>query len=190
MPVGRPKKFDEEEILEQAMCLFWEEGYHQVSIRDIEKATKTKSQSLYNHFGDKERLFIGAVEHYIASRLTGLITLAGQQSEPQAAITLILEHFRGSAKKKTLSGCFLANAIIDMGSNKTVKSLFDQGFGLLTETLAERLKEIPGFSKELAETRAATITNSIIGLAVSSRSQPSSAHVDQVFSGIMELTRP
>ncbi|MEM7602661.1 MAG: TetR/AcrR family transcriptional regulator [Verrucomicrobiota bacterium] len=188
MPGGRPKQFREDDILEKAMCLFWERGYHDVSVRDIEKATRTKSQSLYNHFGDKEGIFVGSIEHYIKSRLNGLIETAAAESDPRVAVTLVIEHFRNSAKKSKLAGCFLANAIVDLGSNPEVKKLFDEGFGALTELLKQRLQELPNFTPDLAESRAISITNSIIGLAVSSRSQPTPAQVESVFRGIMELT--
>ena len=111
---GRPKKFDEISILESSMCLFWQEGYYQVSIRDIEKASKTKSQSLYNHFGDKEGLFVASIEHYLNTRVISLLNEANETSDPKQAITTIVQHFRDSAKQSKLSGCFLANAVVDL----------------------------------------------------------------------------
>lgn len=66
MPIGRPREFDPDEVLEQAMTLFWEHGYDGVSISDLTAATGVNRRSLYAAFGCKERLFAESVDHYMA----------------------------------------------------------------------------------------------------------------------------
>lgn len=64
--MGRSREFDDGEVLERATRLFWERGYDTVSIQDIEAGTGIGRGSLYNAYGDKEGLFLAALEGYVA----------------------------------------------------------------------------------------------------------------------------
>lgn len=61
---GRPLSFDREAALEQAMHVFWERGYEAASIADLTQAMGITPPSLYTAFGDKEKLFLEAIERY------------------------------------------------------------------------------------------------------------------------------
>ena len=61
---GRPRNFDEAEVLAQAMQTFWTHGYEGTGVAELERATGLLRQSLYGAFGDKRRLFMRAVDYY------------------------------------------------------------------------------------------------------------------------------
>src|ERR1700737_2271235 len=61
---GRPRSFDRDAALERAMEIFWRQGYEATSINDLTAAMGINAPSLYIAFGDKERLFLEAVERY------------------------------------------------------------------------------------------------------------------------------
>jgi AcrR family transcriptional regulator len=46
------------------MELFWRQGYESTSISDLTSAIGITAPSLYAAFGDKERLYLEAVERY------------------------------------------------------------------------------------------------------------------------------
>ena len=46
-----------DKILDEALVLFSENGYHGTSMREIAKAVGIKSSSIYNHFDGKEDIF-------------------------------------------------------------------------------------------------------------------------------------
>src|SRR5713101_4688267 len=60
----RPTSFDEDAVLDQAVQLFWERGYEGTSLADLETHIGLGRQSLYNAFGDKQTLFLKALERY------------------------------------------------------------------------------------------------------------------------------
>jgi AcrR family transcriptional regulator len=66
-PRGRPRGFDRDQALAQAMKVFWEKGYEGASMQDLLAAMNLSSPSLYAAFGDKEGLFVEAVERYVES---------------------------------------------------------------------------------------------------------------------------
>jgi AcrR family transcriptional regulator len=61
---GRPLSFDRDAALERAMHVFWEHGFESASISDLTAAMGITPPSLYAAFGDKERLFLEALERY------------------------------------------------------------------------------------------------------------------------------
>jgi len=64
---GRPRGFDREQALEQAMDVFWRKGFEATTLTDLTKAMGINPPSLYATFGDKEGLFIEAVRRYYAN---------------------------------------------------------------------------------------------------------------------------
>lgn len=63
---GRPRTFDEQQVLDAAMRVFWQHGYEASSIALLREATGLSSASLYGAFGSKEGLFERAVANYVA----------------------------------------------------------------------------------------------------------------------------
>jgi len=63
-PRGRPLSFDRDAALEQAMHVFGERGFEAASIADLTAAMGITPPSLYAAFGDKEHLFLEAIERY------------------------------------------------------------------------------------------------------------------------------
>lgn len=86
-PRGRPRSFDRDAVLQQAMRMFWERGYESTSLADLTSATGLKPPSLYAAFGSKEGLFREAVELYTRTdgALTGTAPSGGCSARTPAA---------------------------------------------------------------------------------------------------------
>lgn len=67
-PRGRPRSFDRDAALAAALDVFWEKGFEAASISDLTQAMGINPPSLYAAFGDKEALFLAAVESYLGAR--------------------------------------------------------------------------------------------------------------------------
>ena len=63
-PRGRPRSFDRDQALQQAMEVFWAKGFEGASLMDLTEAMNISPPSLYAAFGDKEQLFLEAMERY------------------------------------------------------------------------------------------------------------------------------
>jgi len=63
---GRPRQFDADDALARAMRLFWRQGYEGTSLADLTHELGISRPSLYAAFGDKESLFLRALDLYEA----------------------------------------------------------------------------------------------------------------------------
>jgi AcrR family transcriptional regulator len=63
-PPGRPRAFDTEKALDNAMLVFWRKGYLGASLSDLTDAMGINRPSLYAAFGNKESLFRKALARY------------------------------------------------------------------------------------------------------------------------------
>lgn len=65
---GRPRTFDEDEVLDKVIDVFWELGYDASDTETLSKRTGLTKPSLYNAFGPKEDLFVAAINRYRQTR--------------------------------------------------------------------------------------------------------------------------
>ncbi|MFW0791296.1 TetR/AcrR family transcriptional regulator [Gordonia sp. CPCC 205333] len=106
---GRPRAFDRDIALDQAIRLFWRKGYEATSVRDLSDELGIGQPSLYNAFGGKRALFDEAVGVY-DSEYGGFI-VAALTEEPTAreAIRRILSEAPGRYTRRGLPrGCLVA----------------------------------------------------------------------------------
>ena len=62
--MGRPRSFDVDVALDQALQVFWQKGYEGASLTDLTEAMGINRPSLYCAFGSKEELFRKALDRY------------------------------------------------------------------------------------------------------------------------------
>ena len=62
--MGRPRSFEESELLEAVMVAFWRHGYAATTYRSLEAMSGVGVRSLANTFGEKDELFSKALARY------------------------------------------------------------------------------------------------------------------------------
>jgi len=63
---GRPRSFNTDEVLGQVRNAFLRYGYAGTSMDQLSAATGLHKPSLYGAFGDKKRLYLAALDNYLA----------------------------------------------------------------------------------------------------------------------------
>ena len=89
---GRPRAFDRTKALQQAMNVFWENGYEGASISELTAAMGIKSPSLYAAFGCKEQLLREAVALYNETEGATAATALRELRTAREAIAEVLRH--------------------------------------------------------------------------------------------------
>lgn len=63
--MARPPKYDDDEILDRALRLFWTRGWSATSIRELEAELDVKAPAIYRRFGSKDGLSQAVLDHYV-----------------------------------------------------------------------------------------------------------------------------
>jgi TetR/AcrR family transcriptional regulator, transcriptional repressor for nem operon len=118
--VGRPKSFEPDVVIAQAMETFWSKGYADTSPADLAEATGVAKGSLYHSFGSKRELFGKALDLYgrIGSNLTEeFLSRPGTAKERIRAyfVLLVDMDLDGPVRR----GCLAQNTVEELGARDT-----------------------------------------------------------------------
>ncbi len=113
--MARPREFDIDEALEQAMQVFWAKGYEATSLDDLCEATGLGRSSLYGAFGDKQSIYVRALERYeeaAVRRIAASISTAKTVKEGIARfVQRIVDEIAAGPGRR---GCFLGNCAAEL----------------------------------------------------------------------------
>jgi TetR/AcrR family transcriptional repressor of nem operon len=112
--VARPREFDEEEVLDRAMKVFWSKGYASTSLEDLLSGTGIARQSLYTAFGDKHALFLRALERYLDKNARPLRVMLTETPSVAQALRQVFSAIAEDAATEKKRGCMLVNAITEL----------------------------------------------------------------------------
>jgi AcrR family transcriptional regulator len=116
MGMGRPREFDAETALDQAMEVFWRHGYEGATIAQLTEAMGINPPSLYACFGNKEGLLKAALDRYTKLRGVWMDEVVAAPTARDVAERMLM----GIADKQTdpanPPGCLLVQGGIACGS--------------------------------------------------------------------------
>jgi TetR/AcrR family transcriptional regulator, transcriptional repressor for nem operon len=114
--MARPTEFDPTKVLDEAMQLFWCQGYEATSTQELTRVMGIKPGSLYNTFGDKHTLYLKALDRYQTT--VGVCSFAVLNEGGKAAIQKYFDNLIDEIVADPQSrGCFMLNAIIEVGAH-------------------------------------------------------------------------
>ncbi len=138
--MGRPRSFDENTVLETAMIEFWRLGFEAVTFRSLSEKTGLGLRSLSNAFGDKETLFIRALEFYVArveKNLPALLEKGGVDALVKLFANVSTKHPSESPRQ---NGCLIVNQLaIAQLHDARLKVVIKRYFDCLTQNFREAL---------------------------------------------------
>jgi TetR/AcrR family transcriptional repressor of nem operon len=112
--VARPREFDEGDVLDRAMHVFWSKGYASTSLEDLLNGTGIARQSLYTAFGDKHGLFLKSLERYLDKNARPLRALLQEAPSVAQALRDVFTAIAEDAATEKRRGCMLVNAITEL----------------------------------------------------------------------------
>jgi len=129
--LGRPKEFDQEQVLDNAMLAFWRHGYLGTGIQELVTATGINRASLYSTFGNKKQLFLTTLKRYTAICLSELREALDSGGSRVEGLRNMLDHFMGGVLESA-RGCMIYNTALEV-------STYDRQ---ICETVEAGMKEI------------------------------------------------
>src|SRR5215831_13277577 len=143
-------------ILQAALQVFAERGYHRAIVDDIVRASRTSKGAVYHHFPNKEALFLALVDEF-SGRLADAIATAisashGALAKVEAALRAGLETF---AQHRELSRILLLESV-SLGSPYEAKRAEVHGrFAALIQNYLDQA--VAEGSLSALDTRVATL---------------------------------
>ena len=177
------RQFDEDALLEAALATFWQNGFAATSMIDVAEATGVQRGSLYNAYGDKERLFLLAYERY-AEGFLDFVRQTLSNPDPAVALTAlfsgVIAHMTEGAPSR---GCLTTKTAIELplagkAIEARVKRLIEDFTALVRDALStpaarRKLSCDPGIAADLV----VTFTR---GLAVMERAYRNPRHLEKM----------
>jgi AcrR family transcriptional regulator len=143
---GRPRTFDPDLVLENAMQLFWSQGYEATSLQDLLLATGLSKSSLYESFGNKQNLFEAAFTRYFDSRSKQMRERLELAESPLGFIRGCLLSVLDDAEQGRPRGCMLVNVANEFSTG-------DPAVQTLIELATRRFRQVFELAFEQAQAR-------------------------------------
>ncbi len=122
--MARPKAFDREEALRKAMKTFWEKGYDGTNTFHLVDSMNISRSSLYETFGDKQTLFIEALNFYAQFINQKRSTIFKKANTIKQGFSDFFDEIISNALDEEYpGGCFFVNTAISLPcADERVKS--------------------------------------------------------------------
>ena len=157
---GRPREFERDVALAQAMDVFWQRGYQDASVAALTTAMGIRSPSLYAAFGSKADLFCEVAKAYEAGPGGAPYEALDKGATGRRSVEALL---RGNAELFTRragpKGCLLTRAVATCSPDETeVAEYLQQSLKNRVAAVRARLQRasdenerLPGAERDLAE---------------------------------------
>jgi TetR/AcrR family transcriptional regulator, transcriptional repressor for nem operon len=187
---GRPRSFDDAEIVEGAKDVFWQRGYAATSMRDLRDELGVLPGSLYGAFGDKHALFVRALERYARDGQDAVASLLAD-GRVLPRLRELLGGVLTAARTAPGRGCMLGNTAAevlpgDEAAGRVVRDAF--------RDLEDAIEGALGLAQKAGEIRhdvdcgaqARLLVAVMQGLHVRARAEPDPHRLDDVVDAALE----
>ena len=109
--MGRKSSFNQQQVLADALDLFWSRGFASSSLKHLETVTDMHPGSLYYHFKNKEQLYLATLEYYLEwflqPRINKYLTYT---SHPDGLRRFFTSGYRHDQETQFRNCCFIISA--------------------------------------------------------------------------------
>jgi TetR/AcrR family transcriptional regulator, copper-responsive repressor len=139
---GRPRTYDPGLALGRALETFWAQGYSRASLDDLSAAAGMNRPSLYAAFGDKQALYLKALEEYVEQSLAVMNNLLSYDEPLAAALmrvynTALSLYYPADGPPR---GCFIINtAAVEAVAEPRIRLAFESGLRRIDREFERRI---------------------------------------------------
>ncbi len=170
--MARPQEFDTEQALNQAVELFWRNGYGRTSLNDLLAQMHIRRSSFYNTFGDKHTLFVQALARYLqVANDDFIVARLNAQASGLEGIRQVLRGIVGSlTSDPERKGCLMVNTQTEVArSDETIRQMIGQSLDRMQTALTAALKRSQAAGEIRAELDAESAAKFLVSTIVSLR---------------------
>jgi TetR/AcrR family transcriptional repressor of nem operon len=193
--MARPRKFDEDAVLDAAVQCFWSRGYEATSVRDLIGKTGLTGASLYNAFGDKRALYQRALDRYVEGGVEDRIRRCEAMAPREAIGAYFGEILNRSLDDREHKGCMLVNSALevaphDPGFRENVAGVLVRIEAFFHRCVSEGQADGTITSSLSAEDLARHLLGVLMGVRVLARVRPDRALLEGVVGPALALLDP
>lgn len=191
---GRPRAFEPDVALKQALDTFRQTGFSATSLDDLSAAMGINRPSLYGTFGDKRELFMKAYQRY----RTETNALFAPAFDPALTLRQMLEMVFATATKIYLSGekgprgCFtVMTAASEAMADPEIREIVQKAIANADRSFAERFRlavmqgQLPANTN--CDAMAKLVSASIQSIAIRSRAHVPRAELEEIARSTIDL---
>ncbi len=190
------RQFDEDDVLDRTLRLFWRRGYGATSMQDIAQATGVLRGSLYHAYGDKQAIFLRIFARYQAwflDNVRAALSAPAIDAALRAYLRFSIETVTAADDDAMTRGCMTTKTALDETAmddaiRAALRGLLDGVRTLLEERCAQadaraRLALAPAAAARL-------LVASTRGLVVMERVYRDTAQLQAVAEDLLALLLP
>lgn len=189
--MARPKSFDEQQVLEKAIDVFRRKGFDGTSIPELTAELGICRQSLYNSFGDKQGLFLKALDRYGRSEVQAKLDLLAAPGSPIENLRTVIRGWAALAATCPGEGCFTITAIVVNRDDPKALAIVEQQVNSLESGFEENLERAARAGELKPGVNPGRIARSLIstcyGLGLLSRLSGSSQRIGDAVALMLDL---
>jgi len=111
----RKKKYNEEEVIEKAMNLFWINGYETTSVRMLEETMGINQFSMYSSFENKQGVLVQSIKCYLNKVAPLINEMEASDKGVEAIQTFFFDFLEFILKDNQKRGCLVNNTLNELG---------------------------------------------------------------------------
>ena len=112
--MARPREFDKTEALNQAMNVFWTQGYEATSLCDLLEAMALSKSSFYDTFGSKHEIFLATIDYYKQTVTSQVSAVSGLDAPARKLIESLFDRaVSRMTEEGGQRGCYLNNCAVE-----------------------------------------------------------------------------
>jgi TetR/AcrR family transcriptional regulator, transcriptional repressor for nem operon len=113
--MARPREFDREDVLDEAIKVFSDHGFGGTSTDVLLEAMGISRQSMYDTFGDKRRLYLEALQRYSAGSVSKIIRSLNTARSPLKGLEAAMVDFASRPAAEAGLGCLGVSSTCEFG---------------------------------------------------------------------------
>ena len=134
--MARTKEFKEDQVLDKAIEIFWHKGYNGTSAQDLVMHLGLSRSSLYDTFGDKQKLFAQSLRRYQKNAQDQIIELFDKSENIKETLHDIFKQaVVESLDDRITKGCFMVNSSIEL-------AMHDEEIAKIVKSNSQKMEEV------------------------------------------------
>ncbi len=192
--MARAKEFNEDQVLDKAIEIFWHKGYNGTSAQDLVNHLGLSRSSLYDTFGDKQKLFARALKKYHDENYIKIKEILETATNIKETLSVIFKlAVVESLEDRITKGCFMVNSAVELAMHDAdIAKIVKDNRKIMEEvfyTAVKKGQELGQISsKQEARSLARFIFNNYSGIRVLARAGERDKQVyDDILKSIFAL---